>query len=123
MIGTVFIPNPSVQTLHLVRPSPSCTLVPTLTYIQGNLTYDLAVEGEHIGISNLYDAVVKPGDNYLPMRSEVNQTKVLSYVGDTVDGKLPVEISNGISFYDGVNLTYYSAALKANFMVVPLALF
>lgn len=90
---------------------------------QGNLTYDLAVKGEHIGISHLYNAVISPGDNYLPMRSTVNQSQVIGYIGDAVDGKLPVEISNGESVYNGKDLPYFTAALKANKMTVPLALF
>ncbi|KAL1959476.1 hypothetical protein VTO42DRAFT_1921 [Malbranchea cinnamomea] len=106
MIGTVKIPNPTIQTLSL-----------------GNLTYDLAIEGTYIGTSSLTDVVIKPGDNFLPMRSATNQSLVLNFIGDYPDGKMPIQISNGESEYNGKNLTYFTAALKANEMVVPLQMF
>ncbi|KAI4136607.1 MAG: hypothetical protein LQ341_005529 [Variospora aurantia] len=98
MIGTVYIPNPSV-----------------LTITMGNVTFNNYVENEFIGTSTLSDLVLKPGNNTLPMRSTVNQTLVIQKVTATyVDGMLPVDIVGNSSVYNGQHLEYFERALQSN---------
>lgn len=98
MIGTVYIPNPSV-----------------LTITMGNVTFNNYVENEFIGTSTLSDLVLKPGNNTLPMRSTVNQTLVIQKVTATyTDGMLPVDIVGNSSVYNGQHLEYFERALQSN---------
>jgi hypothetical protein len=63
MIGNVSIPNPSVITFDL-----------------GNVTMNLSVDGQPIGYSLLPNLVIKPGYNFVPMQSTVNQSTVITLI-------------------------------------------
>lgn len=98
MIGTVYIPNPSV-----------------LTITMGNVTFNNYVDNKFIGTSSLSDLVLKPGNNTVPMRSIVNQTLVIEKVTGTYkDGMLPVDIVGNSSVYNGQHLGYFEKALQSN---------
>ncbi|KAL9012824.1 MAG: hypothetical protein Q9173_002433 [Seirophora scorigena] len=90
MIGTIYIPNPSI-----------------LTITMGNVTFNNYVEDEFIGTTTLFDLVLKPGNSTLPMRS----TKVS---GTYKDGMLPVDIVGNSSVYNGQHLEYFEKALQRN---------
>lgn len=98
MIGTIYIPNPTVMTITM-----------------GNVTFSNYVDNQFIGISSLSDLVLKPGNNTLPMRSTVNQTLVIEKVTATYkDGMLPVDIVGNSSVYNGQHLEYFEKALQSN---------
>ena len=104
MIGTVFIPNPSILTISM-----------------GNVTFNNYVDDEFIGTSTLSDLVLTPGDNTVSMRSTVNQTLVIKKVTGTYeDGILPVDIVGNSSVYDGEHLVYFEKALQSNRQHVEL---
>ncbi|KAI4185948.1 MAG: hypothetical protein L6R41_003816 [Letrouitia leprolyta] len=98
MIGTVYIPNPTVLTLTM-----------------GNVTFNNFVDDEFIGTSVLSDLVLKPGNNTVPMRSMVNQTLVIEKVTGTYkDGMLPIEVRSNSSIYNGQHLEYFEKALQGS---------
>lgn len=107
MNGTVYIPNPTVMTLEM-----------------GNLTLSLSVDGTPIGQSYLQNLVLTPGDNFVPMRSTVNETVVLGMITSANathrNGILPVEITGNSSVYNGKELPYFTEALAANKLTVTL---
>ncbi|KAG8531396.1 uncharacterized protein KY384_003025 [Bacidia gigantensis] len=104
MVGTVLLPNPSV-----------------LTIAMGNVTFTNYLPASPftnntripIGISTLNDLVLVPGDNHVPMRSQINQTLVIGAIAKQYkDGMMPVEIVGNTSVYDGQHLTYFEKALQ-----------
>ncbi|KAL8938860.1 MAG: hypothetical protein Q9216_003663 [Gyalolechia sp. 2 TL-2023] len=98
MIGTVYIPNPTVLTLTM-----------------GNVTFNNYVDDEFIGTSLLSDLVLRPGNNTVSMRSTVNQTLVIEKVTGTYkDGMLPIEVRSNSSIYDGQHLEYFEKALQGS---------
>ncbi|EFQ99834.1 hypothetical protein MGYG_02846 [Nannizzia gypsea CBS 118893] len=106
MKGNAFIPNPSVLTLAM-----------------GNLTLNLAVDGHPIGTSNLYDVVIKPGDNNIPMFANADLPYVLRQTGQQGkyrNGIVPVSIVGNSSVAHGKDLPYYTKALAANTLMVDL---
>jgi len=107
MNGTVYIPNPSVMTINM-----------------GNVTLDLSVDGQLMGYSYLDDLTLKPGNNTIPMFSNVNQTGVISLVSGNSSrykgGIVPFTISGNSSVYNGQELPYFSKALAANNLTVHL---
>ncbi|OOQ91666.1 hypothetical protein PEBR_09010 [Penicillium brasilianum] len=107
MNGTVYIPNPSVMTITM-----------------GNVTLDLSVAGQPMGYSYLDDLVLKPGNNTIPMTSNVNQSAIISLVTSSSnpykDGVVPFTISGNSSVYDGKQLPYFTQALAANNLTVNL---
>jgi hypothetical protein len=104
LIGTVYIPNPSVMTLEL-----------------GNLTMNLAVDGTAIGYALIPNLTLKPGNNTVPMQSHVEQLKIITAIRDKYkNGVIPLEISGNSSVFNGQHLTYYEAAIKSNIIKVDL---
>lgn len=107
MNGTVYIPNPSVMTITM-----------------GNVTLDLSVAGQPMGYSYLDNLVLKPGNNTLPMTSNVNQSAIISLVTSSnnpyKDGMVPFTITGNSSVYDGKQLPYFTQALAANNLTVNL---
>ncbi|KAL8872971.1 MAG: hypothetical protein Q9174_001493 [Haloplaca sp. 1 TL-2023] len=104
MIGTVFIPNPSVFTISM-----------------GNVTFNNYVDDEFIGTSTLSDLVITPGDNTVSMRSTVNQSLVIEKVTSTYkEGILPIDIVGNSSVYNGEHLVYFEKALQSNRQHVEL---
>jgi hypothetical protein len=104
MNGTVFIPNPSVMTLEL-----------------GNVTMDLSVEGQSIGQTFLRDMVLRPGDNFVPMLSNVNQATVITAITSKYKNAiLPLTIIGNSSVVGDKHLTYYEAAIRSNTVHVDL---
>ncbi|KAL8940997.1 MAG: hypothetical protein Q9211_002002 [Gyalolechia sp. 1 TL-2023] len=98
MIGTVYIPNPTVLTLTM-----------------GNVTFNNFVDDEFIGTSLLSDLVLRPGNNTVTMRSRVNQTLVVEKVKETYkNGMLPIEIRSNSSIYNGQHLEYFEKALQGS---------
>lgn len=129
MNGTVYIPNPSVMTITMVphplilKPIPSKENL-HLTPSQGNVTLDLSVAGVPMGYSYLDNLVLKPGNNTIPMTSNVNQTAIISLVTSSSnpykDGMVPFTITGNSSVYDGKQLPYFTQALAANNLTVSL---
>ncbi|MCJ1464196.1 hypothetical protein MMC07_002809 [Pseudocyphellaria aurata] len=104
MIGTVYIPNPSVMTISF-----------------GNLTFNNYVQGDFIGTSLLSDVVLRPGNNTMPMRSTVNQTLVIAkIVSDFQDGLLPIDIVGNSSVYHGQHLPYFEKGLQSSVQHITL---
>jgi len=107
MNGTVYIPNPSVLTLHM-----------------GNVTLNLAVNGTIMGQSYLDDLVLKPGNNTIPMTATVEEISIANTLilgGDKYkDGIMPFDITGNSSVYDGKELPYFTEALKSNNLTVNL---
>ena len=103
MVGEVYIPNPSVLTLHM-----------------GNVTFGNFLPATpyssayFIGNSTLEDVVLVPGNNTITMKSVINQTLVLDAIGLVYkDGILPIDIVGATSIYNGQHLTYFEAALQS----------
>ncbi|KAF2736677.1 hypothetical protein EJ04DRAFT_432617 [Polyplosphaeria fusca] len=104
MVGNVTIDNPSVMTLTL-----------------GNVTMNLSVDSNPIGTSLLPDMVLKPGQNTIPMQSNVNQSTVLTMVVSKYQNAiLPLEIVGNSSVVGGQHLTYFESAIKENTIKLDL---
>ena len=113
MVGTVYIPNPSIMTIELVRP-PWLLVAAPLTGMQGNVTMNLFVAKQMIGTTSLQDLTLAPGNNTVQMRSTVNQTMVLNMLANYPSGILPIDVVGNSSVYNGQHLTYNEAALASN---------
>ncbi|KAE8150308.1 hypothetical protein BDV25DRAFT_113166 [Aspergillus avenaceus] len=103
--GEVLIPNPSVMTIAL-----------------GNVTLGLSANGTSVGESYIKNLVLKPGDNRLPMRANVNQLSIVNMMkkyGTIVPLNVTGSPTNS-SIYDGQSLPYFSQALAANALTVQL---
>jgi hypothetical protein len=104
MIGTVYIPNPSVMTLDL-----------------GNVTMNLAIDGTPVGYALLPNLVLKPGNNTVPMQAHVQPLVVYGLVqAKYKDAIVPLDIVGNSSVRNGVNLKYYEEAIKSNTVQVKL---
>lgn len=105
MLGTVYIPNPSVMTVEM-----------------GNLTMDLSVAGTPIGTSLIPNLTLKPGNNTVGMRSIANQSAVIDLVLNKYkNGILPIDIIGNSSVNNaGQHLPYFEAAIQANPMHISL---
>ena len=90
--------------------------------LQGNVTLDLSVEGTHVGQSFLNDLVIRPGDNTLDMKANVNSSAVAGFLatGKYKNNIVPVDITGNSSVYHGQDLPYFAAALAANKLTVDL---
>lgn len=98
MLGTVYVPNPSVYTLDL-----------------GNVTMNLAVDGTPIGTSLLPDLTLRPGNNTVPMQSAVDQGAVTKLILSKYrNAVLPLQISGNSSVRNGQHLPYFEAAIQSN---------
>ncbi|KAI9825791.1 MAG: hypothetical protein M1826_006893 [Phylliscum demangeonii] len=105
LVGTVFIPNPSVMLLEM-----------------GNVTMNLFVQGDAVGTALLPDLTLRPGNNSVAMRATTNQTAVLQKLALFKDGLVPVDIVGSTAIYHGEHLSYYEAALKSNTVSIKLNL-
>jgi hypothetical protein len=104
MVGTVYIPNPSVMTLDL-----------------GNVTMNLAIDGTPIGYSLLPNLVLKPGNNTVPMQAHIQPLVVYGLVqAKYKDAIVPLDIVGNSSIRNGVTLKYYEEAIKSNTVQVKL---
>lgn len=123
MNGTIFIPNPSVLTIAMVIILVQHYPKPTNQY-QGNVTLDLSIAGQFMGQTYLNNLTIKPGDNFTPMTSSINQTAVLSLIASKnspyTDGLVPFDITGNASVYNGKELPYFTQALAANKLTVKL---
>ena len=114
MVGTVYIPNPSVLTIAMVCQVISCLMTTLADLSQGNVTMNLYVQGDFIGTSTISDLTLVPGNNTVSMRSTTNQTLVLEKLSSFPTGIVPIDIIGNSSIYNGQHLTYYEAALASN---------
>ncbi|KAL2047328.1 hypothetical protein N7G274_001349 [Stereocaulon virgatum] len=99
MIGTVYIPNPTVMTISM-----------------GNVTFNnyIANTPTFIGTTTLTNLTLHPGNNTLPMRSQINQSLVITQLLSTFkDGMLPIDIVGNSSIYNGQHLPYVEEAFKS----------
>jgi|TARA_R110002003_G_scaffold126_27_gene11674 hypothetical protein len=104
MVGTVYIPNPSVMTLDL-----------------GNVTMNLSVDGKSIGTSLLPNLVLRPGNNTVPMQARVDQLTVIGLIQSKYKNAiLPLDITGNSSVKDGKSLSYYAEAIKSNTVKLDL---
>ena len=96
-----------------------------LTIALGNVTFANSVDGAPIGNATVFDLVLRPGSNTVPMQATADQAAVLKLVaGKYRDGKLPLTVTGQSVVYNGQHLPYYEAALKASpqqFMLNALA--
>ncbi|KKK17823.1 hypothetical protein P175DRAFT_0475773 [Aspergillus ochraceoroseus IBT 24754] len=105
-VGQVSIPNPSVMTLSM-----------------GNLTMDLwSANGTSLGQSFLNDLVLVPGNNTVPMLSNIDMMKVISLLPRNPPYVIPVKVTGNSSTYNGKEIPYFTAALAANKLTVDLNL-
>jgi hypothetical protein len=128
MIGTVYIPNPSVMTITMVsystqpksskfedKPSPQKKNHQNNSSHQGTVTFNNYVQGDYIGNTTISDLVLVPGNNTVPMRSIIDQAAVIKkVVASFPDGLLPIDIIGHSSVYKGENLPYFEKALAAS---------
>jgi hypothetical protein len=104
MVGTVYIPNPSVMTLDL-----------------GNVTMNLLIDGAAIGTALLPDLVLKPGNNTVSMQAHVDSLVVVQAITKKYKNAIvPLDIVGNSSIKAGVNLKYYEEAIKSNTVRVDL---
>jgi predicted extracellular nuclease len=104
LVGNAYIPNPSVMTI-----------------VMGNVTLVLRTEkmGE-VGTTTIPNFTLVPGDNNFPMTGILNQTAVLQSLDDGGNGVVTMHIKGQSVTYNGVNLTYYEAALSAHELTLPM---
>ena len=112
MMGTVYIPNPTVMTSSMVPiPSHSLSRLPPNPHpIQGNVTFNnyLHATGTLLGTTALDNLTLCSGNNTLPMRSIINQTLVLEgIINDPKSTLLPVDIVGGSRVYDGLHFELF----------------
>jgi hypothetical protein len=104
MIGTVYIPNPSVMLLEL-----------------GNVTMNLAVDDDPIGYALIPNLTLRPGNNTIPMQAHVESLKVIGVITNKYkNGIIPLQITGNSSVYNGQHLEYYEAAIKSNLIKLDL---
>ncbi|KAJ5887533.1 hypothetical protein N7495_007574 [Penicillium taxi] len=107
MFGHAYIPNPTVMTIAM-----------------GNITLNLFLEGTFIGNSYMNNIVLKPGNNTVPMVSSVNAMQILEFMASTNntyhDGVVPFLVTGNSSVYHGVELPYFTEALRANNLTIHL---
>ena len=122
--GTVYIPNPSVQTIQMVSYTspPLAVNLPLPNTSQGTVTMDLSVAGTPIGTSTIENLILHPGNNTYPMKSTTNQTLVLNMLQmpQYKSGILPLDILGNSSVFNGQHLPYFESALKSNPLRVDL---
>lgn len=80
------------------------------------MTLDLSIEGESVGQSFIDNMKLVPGMNTFPMRSILDQAKVLKAKTNYPDGVVPFDIQGNKSVYDGKKLPYFTEALQATSM-------
>lgn len=77
-----------------------------------------------MGYSYLDNLTLRPGNNLVPMTSNVNRSAVLDLVYGTnsqyKDGVVPFQITGNSSVYHGQELPYFTEALSANTLTVGL---
>ncbi|RDI89622.1 hypothetical protein Vi05172_g881 [Venturia inaequalis] len=107
MHGTVYIPNPSPMSIQM-----------------GTVVQDIYVGAKKIGVTTIPDLTLKPGDNFIPMKTVSDQAVVIGLVSTQYkDGKLPVTIrGNSSTSLQGQKLDYFTAALRSNDMKTTLDL-
>jgi hypothetical protein len=139
MNGTVYIPNPSVMTITMVRSHPTILPIPSKSHpfkssnihltrplMQGNVTLDLSIGGTPMGYTYLDNLVLKPGNNTIPMFATVNQSAIIGLVTSSsnpykdLNGLVPFVISGNSSVYNGKQLPYFTQALASNNLTVNL---
>lgn len=104
MLGTVYIPNPSVMTIDL-----------------GNVTLSLSVDNTPIGSSLLPNLIVRPGNNSYPMQSRVDQLAVIGLITNKYKNAiLPIDVVGNTSSVGDQRLSYFESALSANKIRVDL---
>ncbi|KAL5113459.1 hypothetical protein ACEQ8H_008651 [Pleosporales sp. CAS-2024a] len=104
LVGTLFIPNPSIMTLDL-----------------GNVTMNLAVDDTPIGYALIPNLVVKPGNNTVPIQAHVEPIIVYGLVSSKYkNGIIPLDVTGNSTVSHGHNLTYYAEALRSNTVRVNL---
>jgi hypothetical protein len=104
MVGTIYVPNPSVMLLDL-----------------GNVTMNLFVDGTSIGYALLPDLVLKPGNNTVPMQAHVDSLLVVQAISKKYrNAIIPLDIVGNSSIRNGVGLTYYEQAIRKNTVRVDL---
>ena len=95
---------------------PPLSKTPLTTTPQGNVTFNnyIANTPTLIGTTTLPNLTLLPGNNTLPMRSQINQTLVITQLLSTFkDGMLPIDIVGNSSVYNGKHLLYFENALKS----------
>jgi len=106
MHGTVYLNNPSPMTINM-----------------GTVIQNVFVGDTQIGVTTIPDLTLKPGDNYVPMMTNSNQTQVISLISTKyTDGNLPVIIKGVNATMNGQDLPYFTAALQSNVMTTTLNL-
>lgn len=94
-----------------------------MTLTMGNITLNLAVDGKLMGQSYLDNLILRPGNNTAPMTSSVDVTAVVrSLLLDSAyeDGVVPFVVTGASSFYHGMELPYFTKALRALNLTVNL---
>lgn len=88
----------------------------TYSIAQGNLTYDLTVDGAPIGQSFMYDVFIFPRNNTRTVYSNVNESVIVRLLAQEnspyKDGVLPVVSTGRESMVNGQVIPYFTAALK-----------
>ena len=145
--GFVYIPNPTVMTIAMVRdiyppPIPATNLllfflsfsflasnqnqtnILPLPLPQGNVTLDLYANGQFMGHSYINDLTLQPGDNNRSMTAQINQTASFLLISGSSapypKGVVPFTITGNSSVYNGQELPYFTQALAANNLTVDL---
>lgn len=90
----------------------------------GDVSFDMSVAGTPIGNLTIPDFYFKPGNHTYEMRATSIQITIAQLLQQPKYncGKFPVDLKNGKSVYNGTELPYYSKALSAGSLQVPLDL-
>lgn len=90
--------------------------------MQGNVTMDLSSNGTYLGQSFLNDLVLLPGDNRVPMISNLSTDALIPILGELPRGvfTIPLTINGNSSVYNGKEIPYFTKALSANTLKIDL---
>ncbi|RJE20820.1 hypothetical protein PHISCL_06839 [Aspergillus sclerotialis] len=103
LAGVATLPNHSVFTLAL-----------------GNMTVNLKSQDLVLGQATILNVVLKPGNNTVSLRGDLDIDKILNNISDIVaaqrdalqDGELELTATGNSTTYNGVHIPYYETILR-----------
>ncbi|KAL4881896.1 hypothetical protein BJY04DRAFT_217961 [Aspergillus karnatakaensis] len=106
--------------LQCPSPATSCyamwmhTVPSRVSWIQGNVTFDLSSSGTDLGPAVIRELVLRPGNNTAPIVANVDELALLGLFPQHPPFSIDMQALGNSSVYDGSELPYYTAALEAN---------
>lgn len=106
MRGQIFIPKPSPITISM-----------------GKVTQNVYSGSTFVGLATIANLTLVPGDNLVEMSSASDQAAVIQLIiSKYADATIPVTITGNSSSVDGVDMPYFTAALRQQVLQTTLVL-